>query len=88
MVAPSAVESKSSHWRAILYNYYILIFYVKCLLYTNLLTNISSKYIYIQQKKSITCSSIAKVALYKQMIMPIIQLAAAAAAVDMCDMVN
>ena len=31
---------------------------------------------------------LAKVAMYKQMIMPIIQLAAAADAVDMCDMVN
>ena len=54
---------------------------------TNLLTNLST-YLVIFGKKSITCSSIAKVALYKQMIMPIIQLAAAAVAVDMCDMVN
>ena len=40
-------------------------------------------------KKSITYIHVlAKVAMYKQMIMPIIQLAAAADAVDMCDMVN
>ena len=50
---------------------------------------------YIWQKINYihTCTSnsiLAKVAMYKQMIMPIIQLAAAAAAdaVDMCDMVN
>ena len=48
---------------------------------------------YIWQKINYihTCTSnttLAKVAMYKQMIMPIIQLAAAADAVDMCDMVN
>ena len=67
----------------------ILIFYVTKMFIIVYKSIDQCKYLlsYIWQK-SITCSSIAKVALYKQMIMPIIQLAAAAAAVDMCDMVN
>ena len=47
--------------------------------------------VYLAKNQLHTCTSnsiLAKVAMYKQMIMPIIQLAAAADAVDMCDMVN
>ena len=66
---------------ATLYSYTIL-----CLLHTNILTNV-----YLAKNQLHICTSnsiLAKVAMYKQMIMPIIQLAAAADAVDMCDMVN